>query len=114
MTPRTDAFLLLIVFISAVSLPVPAAAQGTCNLLGEVFVTNPFDQTLMIKGDGSADIKKIRFSNQTEFVRVTVERKPAGSFDPKNLQPGDRLCVPSAATEAKARPVDSRSRTSIG
>lgn len=77
------------------------AAQGTCNLLGEVFLANPFDQTLTIKGDGSADITMFRFSNQTQFVQVTVERKPAGEFDPKNLQAGDRLCVQFAATEAK-------------
>ncbi len=69
------------------------AAQGTCSLLGEVYVTSPFDQTLTIKGDGSADISTIRFSKQTQFVQVTVERKPAGEFDPKNLQAGDRLCV---------------------
>ena len=77
------------------------AAQGTCNLLGEVYVTNPFDQTLTIKGDGSADISTVRFSNRTQFVQVTVERKPAGEFDPKNLQAGDRLCVQLAAAEAK-------------
>jgi hypothetical protein len=77
------------------------AAQSTCNLLGEVYVTNPFDQTLTIKGDGSADISTVRFSNRTQFVQVTVERKPAGEFDPKNLQAGDRLCVQFAAAEAK-------------
>jgi hypothetical protein len=94
--------LLLIVVSLAISLPLPVAAQATCNLLGEVFVTNPFDQTIMIKGDGSADINTVRFSHQTEFVRVTVERKPAGNLDPKNLQTGDRLCVQSSATPAKA------------
>src|SRR5665213_2539233 len=77
------------------------AAQGTCNLLGEVYVTNPFDQTLTIKGGGSADISTVRFSNRTQFVQVTVERKPAGEFDPKNLQAGDRLCVQLAAAQAK-------------
>ncbi len=77
------------------------AAQGTCNLLGEVFLTNPFDQTLTIKGDGSADISTVRFSNRTQFVQVTVERKPAGEFDPKNLQAGDRLCVQLAAAQTK-------------
>jgi hypothetical protein len=77
------------------------AAQGTCNLLGELYITNPFDQTLTIKGDGSADISTIRFSNQTQFVQVTVERKPAGEFDPKNLQAGDRLCVQLPAAQAK-------------
>ena len=82
-------------------LATEVAAQGTCNLLGEVFVTNPFDQTLTIKGDGSADINTIRFSNQTQFVQVTVERKPAGEFDPKNLQAGDRLCVQFPAAQAK-------------
>lgn len=100
---RGAASLLLIVVSSVISLPPPVAAQGTCSLLGEVFVTNPFDQTLMIKGDGSADINTIRYSNQTEFVRVTVERKPAGNFDPKNLQTGDRLCVQSTATPVKDR-----------
>ena len=78
------------------------AAQGTCNLLGELYVTNPFDQILTIKTDGSADINTIRFSTQTQFVQVTVERKPAGQFDPKNLQAGDRLCVQLAAGHAKA------------
>ena len=77
------------------------AAQGTCSLLGEVYVTNPFDQTLTIKGDGSADISTIRFSNETQFVQVTVDRKPAGEFDPKNLQAGDRLCVQFATAQAK-------------
>jgi hypothetical protein len=92
---------LLIVATSVVSLASETAAQGTCNLLGEVFVTNPFDQTLVIKGDGSADINTIRFSDQTQFVQVTVERKPAGGFDPKNLQTGDRLCVQLATAPAK-------------
>ena len=69
--------------------------QGTCNL---VYVTNPFGQTLTIKAEGSADINTIQFSNQTKFGQVTMERKPAGEFDPKNLQAGDRLCVqPSEA-----------------
>jgi hypothetical protein len=77
------------------------AAQGTCNLLGEVYVTNPFDQALTIKGDGSADLSTIRFSNQTQFVQVTVERKPAGEFDPKNIQAGDRLCVQLVAGQKK-------------
>lgn len=97
-----SACLLLTLVSSVILLPLPVAAQATCNLLGEVFVTNPFDQTLMIKGDGSADIKTVRFSDQTEFIRVTVERKPAGTFDPKNLQTGDRLCVQSSATPARA------------
>ena len=56
----------------------------------------------MIKGDGSADINTIRFSDQTQFVQVTVDRKPAGGFDPKNLQTGDRLCVQLAKAPAKA------------
>ncbi len=75
-------------------------AQGTCNLLGEVYVTNPFDQTLTIKADGSADIATVSFSNRTQFVQVTVERKPAGQFDPKYLQVGDRLCVQLASAQA--------------
>ncbi len=91
----------LIMATSVTSLAAACAAQGTCNLLGEVFVANPFDQTLMVKGDGSADIKMIRFSNQTQFVHVTVERKPAGEFDPKNLQAGDRLCVQFGTAQAK-------------
>ncbi len=82
-------------------LAAKVAAQGTCSLLGEVYVTNPFDQTLTIKADGSADINTIQFSKQTQFVEVTVERKPAGEFDPKNLQAGDRLCVQRPAAEAK-------------
>jgi hypothetical protein len=77
------------------------AAQGTCSLVGEVYVTNPFDQTLTIKADGSADIHTIPFSKQTQFVQVTVERKPAGEFDPKNLQAGDRLCVQLTTTQVK-------------
>jgi hypothetical protein len=92
---------LLISVTSVMSLASAVAAQGTCNLLGELFATNPFDQTLMIKGDGSADINTIRFSDQTQFVQVTVERKPAGGFDPKNLQTGDRLCVQLATAPAK-------------
>jgi hypothetical protein len=77
------------------------AAQGTCDLLGEVYVTNPFDQVLTIKGDGAADLSTIRFFNQTQFVQVTVERKPAGEFDPKNIQAGDRLCVQLLAGQTK-------------
>ena len=77
------------------------AAQGSCNLVGEVYVTNPFGQTLTIKADGSANINTIQFSNQTQFIQVTVERKPAGEFDPKNLQAGDRLCVQLPAAGAK-------------
>jgi hypothetical protein len=77
------------------------AAQGTCNLVGEVYVTNPFGQTLTIKADGSADINTVQFSNQTQFVQVTVERKPKGGFDPKNLQAGDRLCVQLGAARDK-------------
>jgi hypothetical protein len=77
------------------------AAQGACNLLGEVYVPNPFEQTLTIKTDGSADITTVPFSNQTQFVQVTVERKPAGEFDPKNLQVGDRLCVQFTTARVK-------------
>lgn len=91
-----------LLILAAMAWAPALSAQGTCNLLGEVFVTNPFDQTLIIKGDGAADIKNIRFSNQTEFVRVTVERRPAGQFDPKNLQAGDRLCVQFGEAQAKA------------
>jgi hypothetical protein len=82
-------------------LATKVAAQGTCNLLGELYVTSPFDQTLTIKADSSADITTVQFSNLTQFVQVTVERKPAGEFDPKNLQVGDRLCVQLAAAQAK-------------
>ena len=82
-------------------LAAKVAAQGTCSLLGEVYVTNPFDQTLTIKADGSADIATVPFSNRTQFVQVTVERKPAGEFDPKNLRVGDRLCVQFPTTQAK-------------
>ena len=32
---------------------------------------------------------------------MTVERKPAGEFDPKKLQAGDRLCVQLTATQAQ-------------
>ena len=77
------------------------AAQGTCNLVGEVYVTNPFGQTLTIKTDGSADIKTIQLSNRTQFVQVTVERKRAGEFDPRNLQTGDRLCVQLVTAQPK-------------
>ncbi len=87
--------------ITLILLATRLAAQGTCNLVGEVYVTNPFGQTLTIKADGSADINTIQFSNQTKFVQVTVERKPAGEFDPKNLQAGDRLCVQLPAAEGK-------------
>jgi hypothetical protein len=93
MTGRVSTFHLLLLSTSVTSLATVVAAQGTCNLLGEVFVTNPFGQALMIKGDGSADISTIQFSSKTQFVQVTVERKPAGEFDPKNLQVGDRLCI---------------------
>ena len=82
-------------------LATKVAAQGTCNLLGEIYVTSPFDQTLTMKADGSADITTVQFSNLTQFVQVTVERKPAGEFDPKNFQVGDRLCVQLAAGQAK-------------
>jgi hypothetical protein len=88
--------------IALILLAARLAAQGTCNLVGEVYVTNPFGQTLTIKADGSADITTVQFSNQTQFVQVTVERKPAGEFDPKNLQTGDRLCVQFPAPEAKS------------
>ena len=92
----------LIIVTSVMCFIPAAAAPGTCNVLGEVFLTSPFDQTLMIKGDGSADINTIRFSNQTQFVHVTVERKPAGEFDPKKLQAGDRVCVQFGTAQAKA------------
>jgi hypothetical protein len=67
-----------------------------------VYVTSPFDQTLTIKADGSADITAVPFSNQTRFVQVNVERKPTGEFDPKNLQVGDRLCIQFATAQVKA------------
>jgi hypothetical protein len=102
MIGRASSSHLLIVVTSVLSLASSVAAQRTCNLLGEVFATNPFDETLMIKGDASADINTIRFSNQTQFVHVTVERKPAGEVDPKNLQAGDRLCVQFGTAQAKA------------
>jgi len=102
MIGRASTYRILILVASLMLAAAAGKAQGKCNLLGEVYVTSPFDQTLMIKGDGSADIKTIRFSDQTEFVHVTVERKPAGVFDPKNLQMGDRLCVQFAAGQAKA------------
>ena len=101
MIGRASTSRLLIMVASVMLAAAVGKAQGKCNLLGEVYVTNPFDQTLMIKGDGSADINTIRFSNQTEFVHVTVERKPAGAFDPKNLQTGDRLCVQFATGQTK-------------
>ena len=98
---RSSTSRVLILALSVTLLAAPAVAQGKCNLLGEVFVTNPFDQALVIKGDGSADINTIRFSNQTHFVQVTVERKPAGEYDPKYLQMGDRVCVHLDTAQAK-------------
>ena len=77
------------------------AGQGSCNVLGEAYVTSPFGQTLTIKTDGSADIATVPFSNQTQFVQVTVERKPAGEFHPQNLQVGDRLCVQFSSAQNK-------------
>ena len=101
MIARASASYLLIMATSVMSLAPVVSAQGTCDLLGEIFVTNPFGQTLMIKGDGSADINAIRFSSETQFVQVTVERKPVGDFDPKNLQVGDRLCVQFDTAQSK-------------
>ena len=101
MSRGESAPLLLVVVSTVISLPLPIAAQAPCNLLGEVFVSNPFVQTNTIKGDGSADINTVRFSDQTEFARVTVERKAAGNFDPRNLQTGDRLCVQASSIPAK-------------
>src|SRR5579862_519978 len=92
----------LILATAAIVQPSRVAAQGTCNLLGEVFVTNPFEQTLMLKEDGSEDLDTIRFSKQTEFVRVTVERKPYGVFDPQTFQTGDRVCVQFAPGQTKS------------
>jgi len=102
MIARASASYLLIMAMSVMSLAPAVAAQGTCDLLGEIFVTNPFGQTLMIKGDGSADINAIRYSSETQFVQVTVERKPAGDFDPKNLQVGDRLCIQFDTAQSKS------------
>ena len=101
MVGRVRMFRFLIAAVSVMPLASAAPRQGACNLLGEIFVTNPFDQALMIKGDGSGDINAIRFSNQTQFIRVTVERQHAGDYDPKNLQVGDRVCVQFAAADAK-------------
>lgn len=79
--------------LSTLVIATPGAGQGICNVLGELYVTSPFDKTLMIKMDGSADLNTIDFSSQTQFVQVNVERKPKGEFDPKRLEVGDRLCI---------------------
>jgi hypothetical protein len=72
-TPR-----LLIKAASVMLLAAAGVAQGTCDLLGEVYVTNPFDQTLMIKGDGSAanrvmrDVRVAYLAAATAFERLDL------------------------------------------
>jgi hypothetical protein len=87
---------LLATAASTVLLVSPAAARDSCEVAGEVFAPNPFDNAITIKEDDSEDIATVQFSNLTRFDLVTVDRAPAGEFDPKTFRAGDRVCVPSA------------------
>jgi hypothetical protein len=74
----------------------------SCDQLGEVFAANPLDDTLMVKGDRYDSMDTIRFSGTTKIVRLTAEPEVGGTFDPKNIQMGDRVCVQLEKSAQKA------------
>jgi len=76
-----------------VNLPSDANRPKACDPVGEVFGANQVDHAVTIKSDRDSSMVTMRLSETTQIVRQTTAAEAGGTFDPKNIQIGDRLCV---------------------